>query len=186
MLNSWGRLTIIHRSASILVFIVAEAALISFCIVVTSSLLTFWGRKELRIIWWNSWWNKSRHPFSTNAVYICSEYNDALRRLGTMSRGIGDPLVVVYSRCYLCRVSTECSSRRIEWDRKFLKLARKAVVSVKKCYTWNFLLLLCDRLEWKLRREYEITWCLALMISCRHTHRCAFSFFFLFYLLTDC
>ncbi|CAL1536882.1 unnamed protein product [Lymnaea stagnalis] len=32
------------------------------------------------------------------------EYSDALLRLSLMSRGIGDPLVAVYSRCYLCRV----------------------------------------------------------------------------------
>ncbi len=38
------------------------------------------------------------------SVLICREYNEALRRLGVMSRGIGDPLVAIYARCYLCRV----------------------------------------------------------------------------------
>ncbi|XP_059139678.1 VPS35 endosomal protein-sorting factor-like [Physella acuta] len=32
------------------------------------------------------------------------EYTDALKRLSLMARGIGDPLVAVYARCYLCRV----------------------------------------------------------------------------------
>jgi hypothetical protein len=32
------------------------------------------------------------------------EYNQALVRLVSMVRGIGDPLVAAYSRCYLCRV----------------------------------------------------------------------------------
>ncbi|BFZ02646.1 hypothetical protein BsWGS_05685 [Bradybaena similaris] len=32
------------------------------------------------------------------------EYTDVLQRLGFMTRGIGDPLVSVYARCYLCRV----------------------------------------------------------------------------------
>lgn len=35
------------------------------------------------------------------------EYNQALRRLGIMTRGIGDPLVALYSRCYLCRVGVD-------------------------------------------------------------------------------
>ena len=34
-----------------------------------------------------------------------SEYNDALQRLADMIRGIGDPLVAIYARCYLSRVS---------------------------------------------------------------------------------
>lgn len=33
------------------------------------------------------------------------EYNDALQRLADMIRGIGDPLVAIYARCYLSRVS---------------------------------------------------------------------------------
>jgi hypothetical protein len=33
------------------------------------------------------------------------EYNEALQRLADMIRGIGDPLVAVYARCYLSRVS---------------------------------------------------------------------------------
>ncbi|XP_022318792.1 VPS35 endosomal protein-sorting factor-like [Crassostrea virginica] len=32
------------------------------------------------------------------------EYNDALQRLADMIRGIGDPLVAIYARCYLSRV----------------------------------------------------------------------------------
>jgi len=33
-----------------------------------------------------------------------SEYSQALVRLAAMVRGIGDPLVAAYARCYLCRV----------------------------------------------------------------------------------
>lgn len=33
-----------------------------------------------------------------------SEYEQALMRITTMIRGIGDPLAAVYARCYLCRV----------------------------------------------------------------------------------
>ncbi|CAG5133662.1 unnamed protein product [Candidula unifasciata] len=32
------------------------------------------------------------------------EYTDVLQRLCFMTRGIGDPLVAIYARCYLCRV----------------------------------------------------------------------------------
>ncbi|ETN59685.1 esophageal cancer associated protein [Anopheles darlingi] len=32
------------------------------------------------------------------------EFSEALRRLTKMIRGIGDPLVAIYARCYLCRV----------------------------------------------------------------------------------
>uniref|UniRef100_A0AAG5D065 Esophageal cancer associated protein n=1 Tax=Anopheles atroparvus TaxID=41427 RepID=A0AAG5D065_ANOAO len=32
------------------------------------------------------------------------EFDQALRRLSKMIRGIGDPLVAIYARCYLCRV----------------------------------------------------------------------------------
>ena len=32
------------------------------------------------------------------------EYSRAFMRLATMVRGIGDPLVAAYARCYLCRV----------------------------------------------------------------------------------
>ncbi|KAL5019246.1 hypothetical protein ScPMuIL_004968 [Solemya velum] len=38
------------------------------------------------------------------------EYDEALRRLASMIRGIGDPLVAVYARCYLCRVGIIVSS----------------------------------------------------------------------------
>jgi len=32
------------------------------------------------------------------------EYNRAFTRLAAMVRGVGDPLVAAYARCYLCRV----------------------------------------------------------------------------------
>ncbi|KAK7112793.1 hypothetical protein V1264_012185 [Littorina saxatilis] len=35
------------------------------------------------------------------------EYADALKRVALMTRGIGDPLVAVYARCYLCRVGIQ-------------------------------------------------------------------------------
>lgn len=36
--------------------------------------------------------------------HVVSELSQALMRLTQMVRGIGDPLVAVYARCYLCRV----------------------------------------------------------------------------------
>lgn len=46
-----------------------------------------------------------------------SEFSQALMRLTRMTRGIGDPLVAVYARCYLCRVGMSVSTV----DRQFLK-----------------------------------------------------------------
>jgi len=37
-------------------------------------------------------------------IIVYSEQNDALLRLIKMVRGIGNPLVAWYARCYLCRV----------------------------------------------------------------------------------
>lgn len=42
---------------------------------------------------------------------VCSECQDALRRLTHMISGIGNPLVAVYARCYLCRVGSSLSNR---------------------------------------------------------------------------
>lgn len=39
------------------------------------------------------------------------EYNKALVRLADTCRGIGDPLVAVYARCYLCRVGISVSPK---------------------------------------------------------------------------
>lgn len=36
---------------------------------------------------------------------IFREFSQALVRLTKMIRGIGDPLVAAYARCYICRVS---------------------------------------------------------------------------------
>ena len=36
---------------------------------------------------------------------IYSEMVEALSRLSLMVRGVGNPLVAAYTRCYLCRVS---------------------------------------------------------------------------------
>ncbi|RZC42930.1 UPF0505 protein C16orf62 -like protein, partial [Asbolus verrucosus] len=40
-----------------------------------------------------------------------SECEEALRRIGHMISGIGNPLVAVYARCYLCRVGRNLSNR---------------------------------------------------------------------------
>ncbi|KAL1140217.1 hypothetical protein AAG570_000149 [Ranatra chinensis] len=45
------------------------------------------------------------------------EFSQALMRLTRMTRGIGDPLVAIYARCYLCRVGMSVSTI----DRQFLK-----------------------------------------------------------------
>lgn len=37
-------------------------------------------------------------------IFFFSEFSAALLRLTRMIRGIGNPLVAVYARCYLCRV----------------------------------------------------------------------------------
>ncbi|KAG8229039.1 hypothetical protein J437_LFUL007594 [Ladona fulva] len=41
------------------------------------------------------------------AFLTSSEFSDALIRLTRMIRGIGDPLVAAYARCYLCRVGPQ-------------------------------------------------------------------------------
>ncbi|KAK6625056.1 hypothetical protein RUM43_005347 [Polyplax serrata] len=46
------------------------------------------------------------------------EYSQALMRLTRMIRGIGDPLVAVYARCYLCRVGLSITSTK---NRDFIK-----------------------------------------------------------------
>lgn len=39
-----------------------------------------------------------------------NEFNQALLRLTRIIRGIGDPLVAAYARCYLCRVGLTVTS----------------------------------------------------------------------------
>lgn len=39
------------------------------------------------------------------------QYSAVLSRLSAMTRGIGDPLVAAYARCYLCRVGALVSAR---------------------------------------------------------------------------
>ena len=48
-----------------------------------------------------------------------SEFSQALVRLTKMIRGMGDPLVAVYSRTYICRVS---SNNLLDEDVKDLSL----------------------------------------------------------------
>lgn len=43
--------------------------------------------------------------FFKSLIIWFREYSKALIRLTKMIRGIGDPLVAAYARCYLCRVS---------------------------------------------------------------------------------
>lgn len=45
-----------------------------------------------------------------------SEFNSTLLRFQQMIRGIGDPLVAVYARCYLCRIGTTVTK-----DSKYLE-----------------------------------------------------------------
>lgn len=45
-----------------------------------------------------------------------SEFNNALLRLTKMIRGIGDPLIAMYARCYLCRIGMTVTS-----DREYIK-----------------------------------------------------------------
>ncbi|KAK7873878.1 hypothetical protein R5R35_005739 [Gryllus longicercus] len=46
-----------------------------------------------------------------------TEFSQALLRLTRMTRGIGDPLVAVYARCYLCRVGMTVATA----DREYIK-----------------------------------------------------------------
>lgn len=46
-----------------------------------------------------------------------SEFNKTLVRLCQMIRGIGDPLIAAYARCYLCRVGPTVTK-----DSKYLEL----------------------------------------------------------------
>lgn len=41
-----------------------------------------------------------------------TEFNQALLRLTKVIRGIGDPLVAAYARCYLCRVGMTVTKDR--------------------------------------------------------------------------
>ena len=50
-------------------------------------------------------------------MFIYSEFSQALLRLTRMIRGIGDPLVAVYARCYLCRVGLAVTTG----DREYIK-----------------------------------------------------------------
>lgn len=63
---------------------------------------------------------------------IFREYTAALQRLSYMARGIGDPLVSTYARCYLCRV------RLFMFFVFFLSLC---VAKQYKCYKCNYLQL---------------------------------------------
>lgn len=46
--------------------------------------------------------------------YYLREYTAALLRLTRMIRGIGNPLVAVYARCYLCRVGMSVIDSELE------------------------------------------------------------------------
>lgn len=39
-----------------------------------------------------------------------NEFDRILSRIGRMIRGIGDPLIAIYARCYLCRVGAMVSN----------------------------------------------------------------------------
>ncbi|KAF6031522.1 C16orf62 [Bugula neritina] len=47
-----------------------------------------------------------------------SEMSDALSRLAVMVRGIGNPLIAAYSRCYLCRVGIIINPRQKDYIKK--------------------------------------------------------------------
>lgn len=50
-------------------------------------------------------------------TFIFREYEIAMNRIAKMIRGIGDPLVAVYARCYLVRVGiTVCNDKHYMKD----------------------------------------------------------------------
>ncbi|XP_046994763.1 VPS35 endosomal protein-sorting factor-like isoform X1 [Schistocerca americana] len=92
-----------------------------------------------------------------------SEFSQALLRLTRMIRGIGDPLVAVYARCYLCRVGMAVSPFS---DREYIKenfydfLASydqvfsdgvKADLSQQKVELSTYLTLYTPALDWILQ-----------------------------------
>ena len=50
--------------------------------------------------------------------FIHREHTQALMRLTHMIRGIGDPLVAVYARCYLCRIGQSITNNK---NKEFIK-----------------------------------------------------------------
>ena len=77
--------------------------MLEFWILFTNLTLTFFHKYWF----WN--WNILLIITYTLITYILilhsSEFSQALVRLTKMIRGIGDPLVAVYARTYICRVS---------------------------------------------------------------------------------
>ena len=58
---------------------------------------------------------KRSMQYSKSTIGIfSSHYRSALVRLMKMCRGIGDPLLAAYARCYICRVSSLSSGRKRE------------------------------------------------------------------------
>lgn len=64
-----------------------------------------------------------------DVLHFLREQNNALLRLIKMVRGIGNPLVAWYARCYLCRigVSTNLSVNYFEESFKDILLTYKQV-----------------------------------------------------------
>lgn len=61
-------------------------------------------RKKLDVQFMSTSAFSLRRASSDNFAF--SEFSSALRRLVTMVRGIGDPLIAVFTRCYLVRIAT--------------------------------------------------------------------------------
>ncbi|KAG8173555.1 hypothetical protein JTE90_003498, partial [Oedothorax gibbosus] len=83
------------------------------------------------------------------------EYSKALIRLTKMIRGIGDPLVAAYARCYLCRVGMSVAPEAHEhlrdnfWD--FLTMYNQETLSKQNLDFPTYLTLYPPALDWILQ-----------------------------------
>lgn len=50
-----------------------------------------------------------------NIDFFYSDFSAILLRITKMMRGIGDPLVAVYARCYLCRVGFNLNNSNLNY-----------------------------------------------------------------------
>ena len=91
-----------------------------------------------------------------------SEFNTVLMRITRMIRGIGDPLVAVYARCYLCRVGFSFKTADLEFVkenfydflytyRQLFSISVKSEISRQNICLHSYLNLYIPALDWILQ-----------------------------------